>query len=704
MYISYRNSNMSEIERKKHNEEYIKNRLKTQKDYFDNMFKKIDENIILDNEQRKIILTDEDNLMIIAGAGAGKTTTICAKVNYLIEKQNIDDKEIIIISFTNKAVQELQERINIDFGHNVKISTFHKFGYEIIKNNTKNPPKIIQNTEQIITKYIKENIINDKKRLNKFIDLYINYFDIDEDIEIYNSIEKYNYHKNKQKYSTLKQKKEFITKKQQEQENKNISINNEYIDTKKETMIANFLYINNIIYKYKQSYPYYKNYKPSFTIYQDNKIYYIEYINSKDNNKYKYNKKLKKIKSIHRKYKTMLIEITTSDTIETLRKKLENKNIKPKRKTEIEIFNTLIKQDNELAYKKFINLCMTYINLLKERGYQTQDIKNIEQSKKREKTFIEFIQSAYINYQQELKKNNQIDFSDLINESTNIIKNKKQINMKYKYIIIDEYQDISDCRFQLIQNIANKIKCKIMVVGDDWQCIYSFASSNVNLFTNFKNMVEHCEMLKITKTYRNSQELIDIAGKFIQKNSNQIPKKLISTKTNKHPVIILKYKQGKIIEKLENAIEHIVNEYGTEKNILILGRYTFDKKKIIDNINIIDNQKQIIYNRYKNLKIEFMTVHASKGLGYDNVIIVNAQNDILGFPSKIKNDPILEKLIPQEKNIKYAEERRLFYVALTRTKNEVIILTPCNNSSLFIKEIKKYKNVQIKSNIFKIKK
>ena len=704
MYISYRNSNMSEIERKKHNEEYIKSRLKTQKDYFDNMFKKIDENIILDNEQRKIILTDEDNLMIIAGAGAGKTTTICAKVNYLIEKQNIDDKEIIIISFTNKAVQELQERINIDFGHNVKISTFHKFGYEIIKNNTKNPPKIIQNTEQIITKYIKENIINDKKRLNKFIDLYINYFDIDEDIEIYNSIEKYNYHKNKQKYSTLKQKKEFITKKQQEQENKNISINNEYIDTKKETMIANFLYINNITYKYKQSYPYYKNYKPSFTIYQNNKIYYVEYINTKDNNKYKYNKKIKKIKSIHKKYKTILIEITPKDTIETLRKKLESKNIKQNRKTEIEIFNTLIKQDNDLAYKKFINLCITYINLLKERGYQAQDIKNTEQSKKREKIFIEFIQAAYINYQQELKKNNQIDFSDLINESTNIIKNKKQINMKYKYIIIDEYQDISDCRFQLIQNIANKIKCKIMVVGDDWQCIYSFASSNVNLFTNFKNMVEHCEMLKITKTYRNSQELIDIAGKFIQKNSNQIPKKLISTKTNKHPVIILKYKQGKIIEKLENAIEYIVNQYGTEKNILILGRYTFDKKKIIDNINIIDNQKQIIYNRYKNLKIEFMTVHASKGLGYDNVIIVNAQNDILGFPSKIKNDPILEKLIPQEKNIKYAEERRLFYVALTRTKNEVIILTPCNNSSLFIKEIKKYKNVQIKSNIFKIKK
>ena len=141
-YISYKESNIKEEERIINNKNYIKEQLKTQEKYFDNMFKKIDPNIKLDQEQRKIILTDEDNLMVIAGAGAGKTTTITGKVNYLIEKLEIKEDEIIIITFTNKAVQELKERINKEFKHEVKITTFHKLGYEIIKENMNPSPKI----------------------------------------------------------------------------------------------------------------------------------------------------------------------------------------------------------------------------------------------------------------------------------------------------------------------------------------------------------------------------------------------------------------------------------------------------------------------------------------------------------------------------------------------------------------------------------
>ena len=134
-YISYSESKISEEKRKQNNQKYIEQELIKQKQYFDEMFKKIDSNIILDEEQRKIILTEEDNLMVIAGAGTGKTTTITAKVNYLIEKLNIKEEEIIIISYTNKAIQELKQRINIDFKHKVDIMTFHKFAYKIIKKN-----------------------------------------------------------------------------------------------------------------------------------------------------------------------------------------------------------------------------------------------------------------------------------------------------------------------------------------------------------------------------------------------------------------------------------------------------------------------------------------------------------------------------------------------------------------------------------------
>ena len=302
------------------------------------------------------------------------------------------------------------------------------------------------------------------------------------------------------------------------------------------------------------------------------------------------------------------------------------------------------------------------------------------------------------------QETNQIDFDDMIIKAGQIIKDKTNVKIKYKYIIIDEYQDISECRFELIKELTNKNKCKLMIVGDDWQCIYGFAASNINLFTQFAKNVEKCEILKITNTYRNSQQLIDIAGEFIQKNSSQIKKSLKSKKQLSNPLKIIEYKNkyspthNKII-KLTQILDYIIKKYGEEKNILILGRYTFDKNEIIDNKTIIEKENEIKYKKYPNTKIEYMTIHSSKGLGYDNVIITNTKNQKLGFPSKIKTDPIIDKLIIKDKTIQYSEERRLFYVALTRTKNEVIIMTPKNKQSKFIKELKNQKNVTINSNI-----
>ena len=356
MYISYKEKKITEEERKEHNKEFIKRKLIEEKEYFDNMFKEIDKNIMLDENQRRIILTDEKYTMVIAGAGSGKTTTITAKVNYLIEKQKIKDDEIIIISYTNKAVEELKNRINKDFKHNVNVTTFHKLGYQIIKENTNYTPKIIKN----------DNIL-----------------------------------------------KECILK-------------------------------------------------------------------TKNKSKYKGNKITKYIKNIIDKLKNILFDIN----------------------------NNKITQNEINLYKQYISLSKSKIQKTKINKTIFSEIKN-----KKEK----YIKEIYNEYQQKLKNNNMIDFDDIINRANEIITENKNINFKYKYIIVDEYQDISENRYNLIQNISKKIKSKIIVVGDDWQCIYSFASSNINLFTNFKNNVEYCETLKIEKTYRNSQQLIDIAGEFIQK-------------------------------------------------------------------------------------------------------------------------------------------------------------------------------------------
>lgn len=108
----------------------------------------------------------------------------------------------------------------------------------------------------------------------------------------------------------------------------------------------------------------------------------------------------------------------------------------------------------------------------------------------------------------------------------------------------------------------------------------------------------------------------------------------------------------------------------------------------------IQSDNEIIYTVHKDMKIKFLTIHSAKGLGFDQVILINALDDKYGFPSKIKEDEILSILDSDfEEDIEYAEERRLFYVAITRTKNKVYILAPDYKTSSFITEIKEYNHV-----------
>ena len=141
--------------------------------------------------------------------------------------------------------------------------------------------------------------------------------------------------------------------------------------------------------------------------------------------------------------------------------------------------------------------------------------------------------------------------------------------------------------------------------------------------------------IKITKTYRNSQQLIDIAGEFIQKNPYQIKKQLISEKQLNNPITIIKYKTNEKTKKLKEIIKYIIKKYGENKKILILGRYTFDIKSIKDPEIKIENNTIILKN-YEKTIINYLTVHSAKGLGYDNVILINTENKKLGFPSKKK--------------------------------------------------------------------
>ena len=356
--------------------------------------------------------------------------------------------------------------------------------------------------------------------------------------------------------------------------------------------------------------------------------------------------------------------------------------------------------DNDKKFGKEINkLIESFINLSKSRRLTPNSLMSLYSDKtkiqsdfmlERQEMFLQFALPILEKYNKTLQKRNEIDFNDMINKATDVIKSNKP-KYTYQYIIVDEYQDISFSRFNLIKEIRDLSGARLVCVGDDWQSIYRFAGSDISLFSNFDKYVGKYEQLLIDQTYRNSQSLIDITSKYIQKNPKQISKIPKSKKEPlADPVKFVHYKQEEIENTFINEIQNLVNKYGN-KSILVLGRHSFDINELIkltpnSRIKYIERTGKLEINGFEDIDIKYLTVHKSKGTEADNVIILNLKNHLLGFPNKMTDDPVLSLLLNDDEEFRFAEERRLFYVALTRTKNEVILLIP-SDISLFVEEL-----------------
>lgn len=356
-------------------------------------------------------------------------------------------------------------------------------------------------------------------------------------------------------------------------------------------------------------------------------------------------------------------------------------------------------ENNDIEYLSFLNICISFINnyksiFLNENGFKKLFLNNFKNS--RLNLFLNIIYNAYVYYEDYNKKNNIIDFNDMINKSIEIINNT---NINYDYIIVDEFQDISFNRLEILKSFSKK-GSHITTLGDDFQSIYSFTGSNINLFINFPKLFKDTNILKISKTYRNSQQLIDVAMNFVMKNDLQIKKKLISDKNIQYPIIINFYKNEKLAIFLYNIVLQIYNE-DKDKKILLIGRNNFDIYEYIDNDTFKLKDNKVISKL--NIDITYLTAHSSKGMTYDEVIIINAKDELYGFPSNVI-DNYETSILKSNENFYLAEERRLFYVALTRTKNHTYIISPLKNPSFFVLELLQYKNIltnkKIKNKIY----
>ncbi|AXF76180.1 DNA helicase IV [Erwinia tracheiphila] len=272
-----------------------------------------------------------------------------------------------------------------------------------------------------------------------------------------------------------------------------------------------------------------------------------------------------------------------------------------------------------------------------------------------------------------LKEEGTVDFSGLIHQAINIIEKGRFIT-PWKHILVDEYQDISPQRAALLSALRKQNKqITLFAVGDDWQAIYRFSGSEMALTTAFNHHFGEGECVMLDTTYRFNDRIGKIANSFIQKNPYQLRKTLNSlSKGNKKSVALLPENQ------LEALLDKISGYAELNERVLLISRYQYQRPLLLEKVQ----------TRWPKLKIDFSTIHASKGQQADYVILLGLKSGHNGFPAVARESVIEQALLPESEDFEDAEERRLAYVAITRAKKQVWMLYDPNSPSVFVDEFK----------------
>ena len=731
------------------NEKYVQRELAKHKEFFDNIDGKS-----LDSNQRLAVVKNELNSQIIAGAGCGKTLTVNAKVRYLIEKKGINPVDILCLSFSNLSVRDLKESLP----EGIEVATFHKLGGKILRANNQISRPDGDALDNFIKIYFRDKIINNEKLCKEFFEFYSYYTyenieeeDVDSIGEVYDIEEARDFttlreiyggenEKNTFKNETVKSFEElvisnylfahqidYVYEKVYETDNKNFLQHKMFIF---ELLFDEFneidpsLEIIDVLVKdlcpvfEVEEHVLLDGYKPDFYLVENdtylehfgvNRDCQARWLNEEKSKEYSDGIKWKRC--LHRTYGSKLIEtysyyMSEDRLLLRLEEKLKKLGIEIKEIDYEYMLSKIVERSDVNKFKDLMKLIKNFIELFKGNDYTIDKFNEFREvnknnprifDRRRSELFLNVVEDIYISYQNYLKEIHKIDFNDMINNATCEVE-KGHLNNKYKYILVDEYQDTSYTRYNLVKAIQDKTGAKVCVVGDDWQSIYRFTGCDVSLFTKFEDYFENPDKLRIETTYRNSQELIDISGNFIRKNTNQIDKQLKSKKdSDEKPVKIIYYNKKSLEDKIK-AMEYLIEKISKiSDEIMILGRNNFDIDTFIDDPQLNENHKirpfkrtkngQLIYKKNEELNIEYITVHRSKGLENDNVILINLENSRSGFPNQIEDDPIMDFVINDSDQYEFGEERRLFYVALTRTKNNVYLLVPETDKSSFVIEL-----------------
>lgn len=676
--------------KKTNNERFIESQLSCCSQYFDSVLP-----YPLDAQQREAVVSLEDNVLVISSAGSGKTLTTVGKVRYLIDKQHVPAEKILLITFTRKAAESLSDRLG---EKKLKCRTFHKLALDIISEATGEKPTI---TPQDFSVQVYHKLSEENPAFKAAIADYIirSRYTMRNQFE-YSSMQ--DYMMDRQKHGIQA----FF---------KDMDGRPVFCKSDEESQICDFLGSRGIKFRYEERYEYptvdsdYRQYCPDFSIYiegadgQVRRVYLEHFAVNESGHcppwfskeeELKYHEGILWKRTLHKQKGTILIETSSAgfqrgDVFQMLSWKLQSLGAVFSIATHKNVSRELVKQEENI-----LSMLTAFNFLLKSRDRTIEDIR-MKVGRGPDAITVNEIIVPFVNaYRRMEEENNEIDFTDAIIRATNLCNNGHRPD--YDYILVDEFQDISMDRYRFLQSLRrDKPLTKLFCVGDDWQSIYRFAGSDMALFKQFERFFGYTKKCLMETTYRFGEPAIAESSKFILANPEQAVKKVHAFGEDAETQLDFLSTEGRggVVE----TVKTLADQIPTDKEILLLGRYGFDVNVFKDSELTIHETKDRVLVTYGSRKMDFMTVHQSKGLECDYIILLNCNGGTVGFPSQISDSPVLKYVLSEPDADAFGEERRIFYVGITRAKKHTWVLYDINNPSPFVKEFVKTLEPEMKA-------
>ena len=654
-----------------------------QKQRYQTLFDSIESNPLTER-QRDACIIDEDNNLVLAGAGTGKTSTMIGRAAYLLESGQAKDKEILMLAYGRKAAIEMRDRLKEKLdGASVLASTFHSLGQQIIIQIERAKPSVspLCLDEKLLAKHIDHwftELLEESEYKKKALKYFERYLYPDKNAFDFKSEGEYFEYLRNNEIRTLK---------------------GEAVKSYEECLIANWLFRMGIEYQYETTYkesdtrtPDFRAYKPDF--YLKGTGVYLEHfgIDRQGNtapyiDKTIYQQSMEWKRQLHVEQETTLIESYHYEQQEkclltNLEYKLREVGVEFEPLPDEALFETL-KEFGAISI--FSSLLGKLLQRYKACDFDAESLQNKIDSADNPgqlSAAIDLLLPVVDQYENQLSLNEEIDFEDMLSIAVSYVE-QGLFKSPWRYILVDEFQDISEPRARLVKALRDSRKgASIFCVGDDWQAIYRFTGSDVALTTNFEQHFGHTQTTSLDKTFRFNSSICDIASKFVMQNSAQVEKLITTHDIVTEPAVSIVRRSlpnDGISRPIYDILQKISAEADPSTSVYLLARYWF----------ILPDRDHLkrIQAAFPALKIDVLTLHACKGKEADYVVLLGLDNSKHGFPSHRVTHPLLEALLPPAETHEYAEERRLFYVGLTRARHRAYILCDMSKASVFVKEL-----------------